>query len=96
MPRPYVTLSGATSVDGYIDDTIPTRLLLSNSDDFDRVDQVRADSDAILIGARHCARRQPTPPGEQRRPPSRTPRHRQAGVPAEGHRHRERRPSTPT
>ncbi|MGI5349459.1 RibD family protein [Streptomyces sp. CA-250714] len=51
MPRPYVTLSVATSIDGYIDDTSPSRLLLSNADDFGRVDQVRADSDAILIGA---------------------------------------------
>ncbi|MFE0022362.1 RibD family protein [Amycolatopsis sp. NPDC059021] len=49
--RPYVLLSVATSVDGAIDDTTPSRLLLSNADDFDRVDQVRADSDAILIGA---------------------------------------------
>ncbi len=48
---PYVLLSVATSVDGYIDDTTPDRLLLSNAADFDRVDQVRADSDAILIGA---------------------------------------------
>lgn len=51
MPRPHVLLSVATSVDGYIDDTSATRLLLSNKEDFDRVDQVRADSDAILIGA---------------------------------------------
>lgn len=51
MPRPYVLLSVATSVDGYIDDTSTARLLLSNSEDFDRVDQVRAESDAILIGA---------------------------------------------
>lgn len=51
MSRPYVTLSVATSVDGYIDDTSPSRLLLSNSEDFDRVDQVRAESDVILIGA---------------------------------------------
>ncbi len=51
MPRPYVTLKVATSIDGYIDDTSPSRLLLSNKEDFDRVDQVRADSDAILIGA---------------------------------------------
>jgi 5-amino-6-(5-phosphoribosylamino)uracil reductase len=49
--RPYVLLSVATSVDGYIDDTGPGRLLLSNEADFDRVDQVRAESDAILIGA---------------------------------------------
>lgn len=48
---PYVLLSVATSVDGHIDDLSPDRLLLSNSEDFERVDQVRADSDAILIGA---------------------------------------------
>ncbi|MFB9608655.1 RibD family protein [Streptomyces roseofulvus] len=49
--RPYVLLSAAMSVDGYLDDTSPERLLLSNAEDFDRVDQVRAESDAILIGA---------------------------------------------
>lgn len=49
--RPYVLLSVATSLDGAIDDTSPDRLLISNAEDFDRVDQVRADSDAILIGA---------------------------------------------
>lgn len=51
MTRPHVLLSVATSIDGYIDDTTPERLLLSNNDDFDRVDQVRAESDAIMIGA---------------------------------------------
>ncbi|MBW0269709.1 deaminase [Nocardia sp. MH4] len=50
--RPFVLLSVATSLDGYIDDASAQRLLLSNSADFDRVDQVRAESDAILIGAR--------------------------------------------
>ncbi|MFI0141911.1 RibD family protein [Streptomyces luteogriseus] len=49
--RPYVLLSAAMSVDGYLDDTSPDRLRLSNAEDFDRVDQVRAESDAILIGA---------------------------------------------
>ncbi|MGW4631411.1 RibD family protein [Nocardia sp. NPDC004415] len=44
-------LSVAASLDGYIDDTSAHRLLLSNSADFDRVDQVRAQSDAILVGA---------------------------------------------
>ncbi|MFF7780413.1 RibD family protein [Streptomyces tanashiensis] len=39
------------SVDGYLDDSSPDRLLLSNADDFDRVDEVRASCDAILIGA---------------------------------------------
>lgn len=49
--RPRVLLSVAASLDGYIDDASAQRLLLSNSADFDRVDQVRADSDAILVGA---------------------------------------------
>ncbi|MFD4528392.1 RibD family protein [Streptomyces sp. NPDC058470] len=49
--RPYVLLSAAMSVDGYLDDANPERLRLSNADDFDRVDEVRAESDAILIGA---------------------------------------------
>ncbi|WP_227984683.1 RibD family protein [Nocardia spumae] len=51
MPRPYVVLSVAVSVDGYIDDTIPERLYLSNEADFDRVEVVRTKCDAILIGA---------------------------------------------
>lgn len=50
-PRPYVLLSAATSIDGYLDDTGPDRLLLSNPEDFDRVDEVRAGVDAILVGA---------------------------------------------
>ncbi|MFC8046400.1 RibD family protein [Nocardia sp. NPDC057353] len=44
-------LSVAMSVDGYIDDATSERLLLSNAEDFDRIDQVRAESDAILVGA---------------------------------------------
>lgn len=39
------------SVDGYIDDSGPERLRLSNTADFDRVDAVRAGYDAILVGA---------------------------------------------
>jgi 5-amino-6-(5-phosphoribosylamino)uracil reductase len=49
--RPYVLLSCAMSVDGYIDDTSSDRLLLSNEADFDRVDGLRAWADAILVGA---------------------------------------------
>jgi riboflavin-specific deaminase-like protein len=60
MPaRPYVILSAATSVDGYLDDTSPDRLLLSNAKDFDRVDEVRASCDAILIGATTMRRDNP-------------------------------------
>ncbi|MBF6215827.1 dihydrofolate reductase family protein [Nocardia puris] len=51
MTRPYVLHSVATSLDGYIDDTSPDRLLLSNPADFARVDRVRAGVDAIMIGA---------------------------------------------
>ncbi|MFE5884381.1 RibD family protein [Streptomyces hydrogenans] len=57
--RPYVLLSAAMSVDGYLDDTSSERLLLSNAEDFDRVDQVRAESDAILIGANTMRRDNP-------------------------------------
>ncbi|MFI5779279.1 RibD family protein [Nocardia sp. NPDC051570] len=59
LSRPYVVLSVAVSIDGYIDDTIPARLYLSNEADFDRVDQVRAESDAILIGAETLRRDNP-------------------------------------
>ncbi|GHE03455.1 dihydrofolate reductase family protein [Streptomyces alanosinicus] len=51
MSYPYVLLSAAVSLDGYLDDTGPERLLLSSPADFDRVDAVRASADAILIGA---------------------------------------------
>jgi 5-amino-6-(5-phosphoribosylamino)uracil reductase len=44
-------VSCATSIDGYIDDATGQRLLLSNDADFDRVDEVRAGCDAILVGA---------------------------------------------
>jgi 5-amino-6-(5-phosphoribosylamino)uracil reductase len=49
--RPYVLLSCAMSVDGYIDDSSMERLRLSNPADLDRVDAVRAACDAILVGA---------------------------------------------
>jgi 5-amino-6-(5-phosphoribosylamino)uracil reductase len=49
--RPYVLLSCAMSVDGYIDDAAGQRLILSNAQDLDRVEEVRASCDAILIGA---------------------------------------------
>ncbi|MER5749585.1 dihydrofolate reductase family protein [Streptomyces sp. NPDC002088] len=51
MPFPYVLLSAAVSLDGCLDDTGPERLLLSSPADFDRVDEVRASVDAILVGA---------------------------------------------
>lgn len=49
--RPSVLISAAMSVDGHIDDATPERLLISSPEDFDRVDALRAESDAILVGA---------------------------------------------
>jgi len=60
MPRPYVLLSVAQSIDGYIDDTTPDRLVLSSAEDLDRVDEVRAGCDAILVGATTLRRDNPT------------------------------------
>lgn len=52
MPdRPYVLLSCAMSLDGYLDNATGERLLLSNDADLDRIDAVRASCDAILVGA---------------------------------------------
>jgi 5-amino-6-(5-phosphoribosylamino)uracil reductase len=44
-------LSCGISIDGYLDNAAETRLLLSNDADLDRVDAVRAECDAILVGA---------------------------------------------
>src|SRR3954463_3371856 len=49
--RPYTRPSGAMSLDGSPADATAQRLLLSNDADFDRVDEVRSGSDAILVGA---------------------------------------------
>jgi 5-amino-6-(5-phosphoribosylamino)uracil reductase len=49
--RPYTLLSCSMSIDGYVAGATRNRLLLSNDEDFDRVDEVRASCDAILIGA---------------------------------------------
>ncbi|MEV6211051.1 dihydrofolate reductase family protein [Kitasatospora sp. NPDC051914] len=60
MPRrPYVLLSAAVSVDGYLDDASPERLLLSNPADFDRVDEARAGCDALLVGGNTLRRDNP-------------------------------------
>jgi 5-amino-6-(5-phosphoribosylamino)uracil reductase len=39
------------SLDGYLDDASERRLLLSDAADLDRIDEVRAGCDAILVGA---------------------------------------------
>ena len=52
MPdRPYTLLSCAVSIDGYLDDASPDRLILSGPEDLDEVDALRAAADAILVGA---------------------------------------------
>jgi 5-amino-6-(5-phosphoribosylamino)uracil reductase len=51
VDRPYVLLSCAVSLDGYIDDSSDRQLRLSGDADIDRVDELRAGSDAILVGA---------------------------------------------
>src|ERR687888_2747717 len=48
--RPYTLLSCSVSLDGYLGDQTP-RLALSNEADLDRVDEVRASCDAIMVGA---------------------------------------------
>jgi 5-amino-6-(5-phosphoribosylamino)uracil reductase len=57
--RPYVLLSCAISVDGYLDDASDRRLMLSSDADLDRVDEVRASVDAVLIGANTVRRDDP-------------------------------------
>jgi 5-amino-6-(5-phosphoribosylamino)uracil reductase len=47
------------SIDGYLDSAAPRRLAMSNPADFDRVDQLRADHDAIMVGASTVRRDDP-------------------------------------
>lgn len=49
--RPYTVMSCAVSLDGCLDDASPDRLILSGPEDLDEVDELRAQSDAILVGA---------------------------------------------
>ena len=49
--RPYTILSCGVSLDGYLDAARDERLVLSNQADLERVDAVRAECDAILVGA---------------------------------------------
>jgi 5-amino-6-(5-phosphoribosylamino)uracil reductase len=57
--RPYVVLSCAVSLDGYLDDATGDRLVLSNAEDLDRVDELRSSCDAILVGANTIRRDDP-------------------------------------
>lgn len=47
----YIYLSAAVSLDGFIDDRSPGRLILSDEEDFEQVRRLRASFDAIMIGA---------------------------------------------
>ena len=76
--RPYVLLSCALSLDGYLDDATDRRLVLSNDADWDRVDEVRASCDAILVGANTIRRDNPR---LQVRDPARRARRVAAGRP---------------
>jgi 5-amino-6-(5-phosphoribosylamino)uracil reductase len=57
--RPYVTLSCAMSIDGHLDSALPRHLAMSNRADLDRVDQVRSENDAIMVGASTVRRDDP-------------------------------------
>lgn len=57
--RPYVTLSCAMSIDGHLDGGAPRHLAMSNDADLDRVDQVRSENDAIMVGASTVRRDDP-------------------------------------
>ena len=51
MNRCQVLLSAAMSLDGFIDDKSPQRLLLSSAEDFAEVYALRASCAAVLVGA---------------------------------------------
>jgi 5-amino-6-(5-phosphoribosylamino)uracil reductase len=57
--RPYVVLSCAISLDGFLDTAGRGRLVLSNAADLERVDRLRADCDAVLVGASTVRRDDP-------------------------------------
>ena len=54
-----VTLSFATTADGYLDDNTPERLILSTPGDWKAVLRLRAAHDAILVGAETLRRDNP-------------------------------------
>jgi 5-amino-6-(5-phosphoribosylamino)uracil reductase len=51
VSKPYVLMKCAMSLDGFIDDQSPQRLVLSGTEDLARVDALRAGCDAIMVGA---------------------------------------------
>ena len=75
---PYVVLSCAMSLDGRIDGTGPSRIVLSSIADLARVDTERARSDVIMIGAGTLRRDNP----RLRVSPGAARRRAEAGLPA--------------
>ena len=61
--RPYTLLSCGMSLDAYLDGPGEDRVLFSNDADFDRVDAVRAECDAILVGRRDGPQGRPAAAG---------------------------------
>lgn len=55
-----ITLSFATTADGYLDDNSATRLVLSSEEDWAEVHRLRAQCDAILVGAETVRRDNPS------------------------------------
>src|SRR5512135_2753246 len=52
MDRPFVQMNVAATADGKIDSFARRGATISSARDMERVDRLRADSDAILIGGR--------------------------------------------
>jgi len=55
-----VVISAAISLDGFLDDDAPDRLVLSSEEDFAEVRRLRASYDAILVGAETIRRDNPS------------------------------------
>ncbi len=55
-----VIASAAVSLDGYIDDCSPRRLVLSGPEDWEEVHRLRATCDAVLVGAETLRRDDPS------------------------------------
>ena len=54
-----ITLSFATTADGYLDDSTDRRLMISTPEDWEAVLRLRAECDAILVGAETLRRDNP-------------------------------------
>lgn len=68
----FVTLSAAVTADGFMDDASPRRLMISTPEDMAEVYRLRAEHDAILVGAETLRRDNPAlllrdPEARQRR-----------------------------